>query len=76
MDWTRLQNKIETKIYIFILEIFKIRRSPDAHFSFTNLRINTDVLSPMRMGQILPAAYLCEPLMCITSCRICNVELT
>ena len=51
MDQTRLQNEIETKIYIFILfilEIVKIRRSPYAHFNFTNLRINTDVLSPMR----------------------------
>ena len=31
-------------LILFILEIVKIRRSPYAHF---NLRINTDVLSPM-----------------------------
>ena len=47
MDRTRLWNEIETKIYFFILEIVKIRRSPYAHFNFMNLRINTDVLSPM-----------------------------
>ena len=48
MDWTRLRNKIETIfLFFFILEIFKIRRSLYAHFNFTNLRINTDVLSPM-----------------------------
>ena len=34
-------------LLLFILEIVKIRRSPYAHFNFTNLRINTDVLSPM-----------------------------
>ena len=47
MDRTRLQNEIETKIDFFILEVVKIRRSPYARFNFTNLRINTDVLSPM-----------------------------
>ena len=52
MDRTRLRNEIETKIYIFILEIVKIRRSPYADFNFTNLRINTDVLSPM-LGDVM-----------------------
>ena len=34
-------------IILFILEIVKIRRSLYAHFNFMNLRIYTDVLSPM-----------------------------
>ena len=40
--------KKNIKKILFILEIVKIRRSPYAHFNFTNLRINTDVLSPMQ----------------------------
>ena len=49
MDRTRLRNKIETKnIIIFNLEIVKIWRSLYEHFNFTNLRINTDILSPMQ----------------------------
>ena len=49
MDQTRLRYEIETKTKKFILEIVKIRRSPYAHFNFTNLRINMDVLSPMHI---------------------------
>ena len=40
-------------LLLFILEIVKIRRSPYAHFNFTNLRINTDVLSPMLLRMFL-----------------------
>ena len=50
MDRIRLWNEIETFFFffiLFILEIVKIRRSPHAHFNFTNLCINTDVLSPI-----------------------------
>ena len=39
--------KSKQKYILFILGIVKIQRSPYAHLSFTNLRINTDVLSPM-----------------------------
>ena len=57
-----LRNEIETKILfliLFILEIVKIRRSPYAHFNFTNLRINTDVLSPMSFGVTVGDSGLC-----------------
>ena len=45
-----MRNEIKTKLFfliLFVLEIVKIWKSPYAHFNFTNLCINTDVLSPM-----------------------------
>ena len=44
-------------LILFILEIVKIRRSLYAHFNFTNLRINTDILSPMQI--IYSANFVC-----------------
>ena len=49
MDQTRLRYEIKTKTKKIILEIVKIQRSLYAHFNFTNLRINMDVLSPMHI---------------------------
>ena len=80
MDRTRLQNKIETKKYfiiLFTLEIVKIRRSPYAHFNFTTLHINTDVLSPMwvcvcKSGCVYEWVYACA-CMCVCACTCAYV---
>ena len=43
------ERKRKKKKNLFVLEIVKRRKSPYTHFNLTNLRINTDIISPMLM---------------------------